>query len=85
MFCLSQCEVMVTDNGYPNAQTSRVNLRINVVRVPPPTWVGNNNQFTRIINEDQPLIYQLIDLEATKPNPTVRFTYYKYFLCNCIL
>ena len=63
---------MVTDNGYPQPNTDSVRVNIQVERGQVPQWQPDEIYYATV-NEGDPNGTYVQDIEATKPNPLVRF------------
>jgi hypothetical protein len=56
---------LVTDNGKQQPRTDSTRVNINVIRVPPPTFVPNN-EYRFTINENENIGFDVVTLNAIK-------------------
>lgn len=66
-----QCNIEVTDNGYPTEKTDTAQVNIIIRRGELPTWVPDSTYYATV-NENDPNGTFIVDVEATKANPLVR-------------
>ena len=65
-----QCDLEVTDNGYPQAQTSSQRVIVNIRRGEMPSWFPDR-RYSATLNENDPNGTFVVNVEARKANPLV--------------
>ena len=68
--CSFQCDVEVTDNGYPQPRTDSTRVLITVLHGTAPEFQPGSEYYATL-DEDVPPGTSVHDVEATKDNPIV--------------